>query len=566
MSGPSWDGPDLLGALNQATAMLAAHVDEVNALNVFPVPDGDTGSNMLATIQSARDEAEAIPPGERSVKSVTAAIALGALMGARGNSGVILSQLFRGMSEALGGKDLIDGAALADAFERGCTLAFAAVAHPVEGTILTVARATAEKATEIAREQPGLEAVLTAAVDAAEEAVLMTPQLLPILHDAGVVDAGGKGLQLLLRGALGYLRDEHRPIVRHETLQLPSFEALADEGFGYETVYVVTPLDGALLDPAAIRRHLDALGNSVLVAGDGSAVKIHVHNERPDEVIAYGLSLGNLSRISVENLDRQAQERRQRAATPPTIAPTPGSNGTGPEIPASAWVPKTAGAARPIDGLTVIAVASGHGLARLFGELGVTVVEGGQSANPSAGELAAAIRAAGTDEVIVLPNNPNVRMAAKQAGELMPDVRVSVVPTRNAAEGVVALLALDRGSDSDANVGRMTRAARAVQTLQVTTAVRDARIGRHKVRRGQHIVLDPDDGLLAADVSRALAVQAALAKLKPGYELLTLYFGQGIERGDAERLADELRPHLNGVDIELVDGGQPHYSFLVAAE
>ena len=330
MSGPSWDGPDLLGALNQATAMLAAHVDEVNALNVFPVPDGDTGSNMLATIQSARDEAEAMPAADRSVNSVTSAIALGALMGARGNSGVILSQLFRGMSEALGERDLIDGAALADAFERGCTLAFAAVAHPVEGTILTVARATAERAQEIAREHPGLEDVLTASVEAAEEAVLLTPQLLPILRDAGVVDAGGKGLHLLLRGALGYLRDEHRPIVRHDaTLQLPSFESLADEGFGYETVYVVMPRDGAVLDPVAIRQRLDQLGNSVLVAGDGSAVKIHVHNERPDEVIAYGLSLGNLSRINVENLDRQAQERRQRAHA---AAPNAAANGNGADL------------------------------------------------------------------------------------------------------------------------------------------------------------------------------------------------------------------------------------------
>ena len=195
----------------------------------------------------------------------------------------------------------------------------------------------------------------------------------------------------------------------------------------------------------------------------------------------------------------------------------------------------------------------------------MTVVEGGQTANPSAGELAAAIRAAGTDEVIVLPNNPNVRMAAKQAGELLPDIRVSVVPTRNAAEGVVALLALDQSGDSAANVSRMSKAARSVQTLQVTTAVRDARIGRRRVRRGQHIVLDPDDGLMSADRPRR-RLRAGLAKLQPGFELLTFYFGQGVERRDAERLAEELRPHLDGVEIELVEGGQPHYSFLVAAE
>jgi DAK2 domain fusion protein YloV len=578
VSRPSWDGPDLLAALGHATATLHAHVDEVNALNVFPVPDGDTGSNMLATTQAAREEAETLPVDERSVGRVAAAIALGALMGARGNSGVILSQLFRGMSEALASRERVDGSALAEAFDRGCTLAFAAVAHPVEGTILTVARAVAVRAQAVARTDSSLAAVLGASVAAAETEVARTPQLLPILREAGVVDAGGRGLQLLLRGALGYLLDEPRPAASHEAVALPSFETLADEGFGYETVYVVMPQDGAQLDPTGIRRRLDELGESVLVAGDARAVKIHVHSERPDEVIAYGLSLGVLSRISVENLDRQAHASRQRAAeavlatSPQALAgaaAAAAANGDGAANGADGateWVPVTAEPARLNNGLAVIAVAQGHGLARLFTELGVTVVEGGQRANPSAGELVAAIRATGSGEVIVLPNNPNVRMAALQAGELLPDVRVRVVPTRNAAEGVAALLALDPGVDGPANVGRMSHAAAGIQTLLMTTAVRDARIGRRRVRRGQHIVLDPDDGLVAAAADQAAALGGAIRKLQPGFELLTFYFGADVERAEAERVAEALRAQLDGVDIELVEGGQPHYSFLVAAE
>jgi DAK2 domain fusion protein YloV len=561
VSGPSWDGPDLLGALRQATAMLDAHVDEVNALNVFPVPDGDTGSNMLATIQAAYDEASTVAEAERTIQRVSAAIALGALMGARGNSGVILSQLFRGMSEAFQSRDRVDGAALAEAFDRGCVLAFAAVAHPVEGTILTVARAIAERASAKAKKDPDLEGVLTASVAAAIETVERTPDLLPILREAGVVDAGGKGLELLIRGALAYMRNDDRlPAANPETQQLamPRFDGLEDDAFGYETVFVVMPPDGAALDPAAIRARLDELGESVLVAGDSRAVKIHVHNERPDQVIAYGLSLGTLSRINVENLDQQAQERRRSSDV---------RHATDGRHEAEAAQPVTSPATASSDGIAVIAVAQGQGLARLFAGLGVgAVVVGGQTANPSAGELANAIRATARTEVIVLPNNPNVRLAAKQAGELLPDVRVAVVPPRNAAEGVAALLALDPDATAAQNAARMANAGRAVQSLQLTVAVRDARIGRRKVKRGQHIALGPDDGLLAAEADRTAAVISGVRKLKPGFELLTIYYGAGVELADAEQLAGALRPELDGVEIELVEGGQPHYSFLVSAE
>ena len=550
-----WDGHGLLAALRHSAATLNAEVDEVNALNVFPVPDGDTGSNMLATILAALGEAEDVPEADRTVSRVAAAMRLGALMGARGNSGVILSQLFRGLGEAVNDVEEIGGRELARALKEGCEAAFSAVSQPVEGTILTVVRDASTAAAAALVANGTLEHVLAAAVTEAAASVARTPTMLPVLKNAGVVDAGGKGLELLLRGALASVRGEHEPHVSRlpHDIVLPTLDALEAEGFGYETVFVIVPRDGERLAVDDIRGHLSGIGESVLVAGDANAVKIHVHNERPDEVISYGLSVGSLSRISVENLDRQAtavRERVQHGVAP--VAPT-------------ATIPPDANA--PATGPVVVIVSPGRGWTQVFEALGVTaIVEGGQGANPSAGELAEAIRGTNSTEVIVLPNNPNVRLAAKQAGALTPDVAVEVVPTRNAAEGVAALLAFESDLDLKTAAKAMGRAAGRIQTLAVTAAVRDARMGRRKVHRGEFIVLGPTEGLVASDRDRTAAVVAAVGKLKDGFELVTLYRGQGIDHAASETLRDALATQLDGVEYELVDGGQPHYDFLIAAE
>lgn len=564
MTDQTWNGSDLLDAMRQAGGLLRARVDEVNALNVFPVPDGDTGSNMLATIQAAITAGEEVPVASRDVTRVSAALSLGALMGARGNSGVILSQLLRGMSSALEGLDEVGGKDLAVAFEAGRDAAFAAVAQPVEGTILTVARDLSRAATEQARTDDSLQGVLEAATREAAASVRRTPEFLSILRKAGVVDAGGKGLEVLLEGALASVRGEALPVAAaaHVDIALPLLDALEEEGFGYETVFVVMPVEGAKLDVAGIRAHLNEIGESVLVAGDERAVKIHIHNERPDQVIAYGLTLGALSRIGVENLDRQATEVRDK------VSSAQSGNGVAPadSVPAasggreSAWSEVRAGP-------QVVAVAAGDGLEQVFESLGVAaVVRGGQGANPSTGELAKAIIGTRATEVIVLPNNPNVRMAAKLAEELCPGVVVEVVPTRNAAEGVAALLALDPDAPFKDQVKVMSKAARGVQTLQATVAVRDARMGRRRVHHGDYIVLSASDGLVAAGKDRTAAVLDATSKLKPGFELLTIYRGQGITAAEAGELRAALLVALDGVEIELVDGGQPHYDFLIAAE
>lgn len=548
MNGACWDGQGLLAALRHSAATLHAQVDEVNALNVFPVPDGDTGSNMLATVQAALGEAEDVPDGDRTVPRVAAALSLGALMGARGNSGVILSQLFRGLSEAVNDVEEIGGRELARALKQGCEAAFSAVAVPVDGTILTVVRDASTAAAEALVANGTLEHVLEAAASEAAASVARTPSMLPILRSAGVVDAGGKGLELLLRGALASVRGEVEPeIEAGHDIALPVLDALEAEGFGYETVFLVVPRAGERLDIESIRTRLGQMGESVLVAGDANAVKIHIHNEHPDAVLGYGISLGSLSRISVENLDRQATAVREHIAA--GIAP----------------VPPTARAAAV--GPVVVAVSPGKGWSQLFTTLGAAaVVDGGQSANPSAGELAEAIRATNATEVIVLPNNPNVRLAAKQAGALTPDVAVEVVSSRNPAEGVAALLALESDVDLKTAAKAMAHAAEKIQTLSVTAAVRDARMGRHRVHRGDFIVLGPSEGLMASARERTAAVLAAVGKLKGGYELLTLYRGKGVDGVAADELLTALRSSLADIEIEIVDGGQPHYDFLIAAE
>jgi len=558
------DGEGLLAAFRAAVANLERHVDEINSLNVYPVPDGDTGSNMLATVKAALDEGEraAGQPADR----IAAAISFGALMGARGNSGVITSQIFRGMAEALAGKTRFNGLDLAHALSEGTKTAYSAVAKPVEGTILTVIRESAVAAVAAAELDNDIEVVLTATLDGAEKSVARTPTLLAVLREAGVVDSGGQGVYRLFQGALLHLVGKApASAARGRSRRGPKTSTLvahADEGFGYETMFLLQATGPGSLDVDAIRDHLERIGESVLVAGDSRALKVHVHNERPDLVIGYGLTQGSMSRISVENLDHQARDVRESRAA----AFTTGSAGS--SAVADGESEPGAGGSSPVDvpTLAVIAVVAGDGLAAIFREFGVAaVVQGGQSANPSTGELLEAIGRVPAREILLLPNNPNVILAARQVAG-MTDRLVVVVPTRHAAEGFASLLALDPGSGATDNAGPMTEAARAIQTLVVTEAVRDATIGGRKVKRGQTIALDPDDGLVAVSGDRIKCVTTAVATLKPGYELLTLFYGDGADLAEAEATARTVGSMSAGVEVEVRHGGQPYYRYLIAAE
>lgn len=574
------DGAGLLAAFRAAAASLEAHVDEINALNVFPVPDGDTGSNMMATVRAALDEAEALGPSG-TAERIASAAAFGALMGARGNSGVITSQILRGIAEGLAGKTRFNALDLANALDSGTRAAYGAVAKPVEGTILTVMREASAAAVSTAEENRDLETVLGATVEAAHEAVARTPTLLAILREAGVVDSGGQGLYRLMHGALEYaIGATPRAAAATGTGPRPSvLVAHADAGFGYETMYLLQPQPGGSLDVDAIRSHLESIGDSVLVAGDATALKVHVHGERPDAAIGLGLSLGRLSRISVENLDNQARDLREtRAAAFTGESPIAAARGSEEPAPGAGAGPAE-GPGRSGNGrdgptgpsgqappLAVVAVAAGEGLAAIFRDFGVQrVVLGGQAANPSTGELLEAVRSVDGREVLVLPNNPNVVLAARQVAELA-DRPVAVVATRNAAEGFAALLALDPTKGAADNAPQMTEAGRGVQTLSVTAAVRDARISGRSVRAGQWMVLDPDDGLVAVDEDPAAACLAGIAALTPGFELVTLYYGADADLASTESLARRIREVAPSAEVEVVHGGQPHYRYLISAE
>ena len=560
------DGPTLYRAVVAAVATLDRHAAEVDALNVFPVPDGDTGRNMLVTMKVALEHAEVLEGAVRSLTGVAEALAYGGLMGARGNSGVILSQVLRGLAEGVVGRRRADGLALAHALRCGSRAADSSVPKPVEGTILTVVRAAGDAAVAQAERDRSLGGVLSAAVEAAAAAVARTPDQLPALAEAGVVDAGGRGFELLLRGALlgtveGTDRIERRPVGgRGRPVVTPG----GDAGWGYETMYLLTARGGTSLDIERMRSQLGTMGDSVLVVGDRRVARVHLHSERPDLAIGYGLRRGTVSRVTIENMDLQsAGEREERAAE--LLG-----------VPVSVLDHATAANAQEVEAtpaiearvpFAIVAVAVGEGIATAFAAAGIrALVPGGQGANPSTGELLAAIEAARADTVVLLPNNPNVRLAAEQAAHLATGATVHVVPTRNAAEGLAAVLAVDPRAEPAANAARMARAAAGVRSFVVTTAVRDARFGGRSVKRGHAIALDPDDGLLASGTDRvAVALDAALA-LADGAELLTIHYGADADLDEAERFADrvmEARPELV---VELVHGGQPHHAYLVAAE
>ena len=581
------DGAKLLAAFRSAVANLEAHVDEVNALNVFPVPDGDTGSNMLATVRAALDAADALGAGpEAEAGRIAHAIAQGALMGARGNSGVITSQILGGIAHALDGKRRFNGLDLAHALDAGTKKAYAAVQRPVEGTILTVIREASAAAIASAEQRNDAEGVLTATVEAAERAVAKTPTLLEVLREAKVVDSGGQGLFRLLEGALAAARgkpvtgdDVQRRSRSVDVTQIPFGHGGTETAYGYETVYLVHARPGDPLDVTAIGAHLESIGDSVLVAGDERMAKVHVHNERPDSVIAYGLSIGTLTRITIENLDGQASDVRE-AKVAAFIAGSPGGAATHTDYVdslAHAMTGSVATSAPPLQltrmPLGVVVVAPSDGLAQRltmtaegFQEyVAFRVVHGGQTANPSTGELLDAVNATQADELLILPNNPNVTLAAKQVAS-MADRPVHVVPTRNCAEGVAALLRLDPAKSAAENAEAMTAAARAILSVQVTEAVRDATVSGRKVKKGQTMVLDPDDGLLALDSDANRAVISAFGRLHGGFEIVEVYYGAEATLEDAEELASRIHEVAPGAEVEVLHGGQPHYRYLISAE
>lgn len=548
----------LLRAVRAATANLEQYVDEVDSLNVFPVPDGDTGSNMLATIRAALAEAEGLPDDRRDLDSVADALSRGALTGARGNSGVILSQIIGGMTHGANGKRRASGVEFADGLRKGSDAAYRSVLAPVEGTILTVIRDAADAAEIAAGRQPHVEAVLAETIEAAASSVQRTPTLLPVLEDAGVVDSGGQGLYRVLEGMLQVeggspLRDSTQPRESVATGVVSAGGERAGHGdpevvqeHGYETQYIVSSPEGAI-DIVALREAIQAVGDSVVVAGDEQLSRVHVHGERPDLAIAAGLRWGRLSRVEVLDLDDQVAHREAQV-----------QGHAGPELASSAQQrgePPTA----------LVAVTRAPGLADVLASLGARIVVPGHGSRPSVGEIVEGIVASGAGEVIVLPNDRDAFLAAGQAASLTPHVTVEIIPTRNAAEGIVAALAFDAGVALADNTRNMKADAESLRSFTVVTAARDSVVDGAPVRHGQVLALDAARHLLVVGANVEEVTMEALATFED-FELVTLYCGDSEGAGASTALCERIKRSGPGVEVEFIKGGQPHDHLLVAVE
>lgn len=529
------DGRLFREALLGSLAWLTVNRDEVDALNVFPVPDGDTGTNMLLTLQSAVEEIRELD--EPDLSQIAKRASHGALMGARGNSGVILSQIFRGFAVGVGTRAQVDAAELAAAFREGADVAYRAVVKPTEGTMLTVARAAAAGALARAAATADLTEVVRAACEAAAAAVDRTPEQLPILKQAGVIDAGGYGLQLILEGFLRRMRGEDLSTLEKPTTQhaRPKDVAAPESGWGYCTEFVI---NGDHLPLDTVRTEILRHGESALVVGDDSAIKVHVHTHEPAVVIGYASSVGRLTRLKVDDMSAQHHRLQGEAARRPSSSKH----------------------------LAVVAIASGDGFRRILEGLGVdSVVSGGQTMNPSTQDILAAVESVPSNDVLILPNNGNVIMAAQQVSQLSRK-RVRVVPSRSLPQGIAALFAFDFSADLEANANRMAHALSQVHTVEVTRAVRTTDVDGLKIAEGDVIGL-LDDRVVAAGDSAAGVVDAVLATLHPdGVQTVTIYAGAEASDSEQESLVGSVGKRFPKASVELLSGDQALYPYVVAVE
>lgn len=539
----SINGQDLREMFATATSWLEKSAPEVDALNVFPVPDGDTGTNMLLTMRSTVEEAYRAPDG--SVSGVVQAMAKGALMGARGNSGVILSQIWRGLAQSLCDKEVLAGIDMADALQRAAETAYRGLSNPVEGTILTVIKdASAAARAQAKGESNDLISVMEAAVNAASESVANTPNLLPVLREAGVVDAGGQGLYTILEGALRYLRGEREQMQFRKPMMITSNVPLAagmpristeeEVPFGYCTEFL---LKGDGLNTDKLRARLEKKGESLIVVGDDSTVRVHIHTLDPGNVITYATSLGMLHQVSIRNMDEQHHDflemQKERLVAVDTA---------------------------------IIAVVSGDGLSDVFKSLGATaIVPGGQTMNPSAKELLTAVESVVSDKVIILPNNKNIILTAEQVHSLTRKT-IAVLPVETIPQGVSALLAFDYEAGFEQNVKSMAKAKSAVKSIEITRAVRATTLGELSVKKKQAIgFLDGD--LVAVDDNTGEALSKVLARVDlDTAEVVTIYFGAEAKQAEAEEAGSSIHEKYPHLQVEVVRGGQPHYDYIVSVE
>lgn len=543
------NGHDLRQAFLTATRCLERYRDLINALNVFPVPDGDTGTNMLLTMRSGMEKCA--DTGEISVGQASAQLADGTFWEARGNSGVILSQFFRGFADALKDRQVGTAPELKAAFRQASDAAYQAVGKPVEGTMLSVIRAVAEGVE--GSDSPDVPSVWQTAFTAAKDALARTPSQLPVLREAGVVDAGGLGVVAIIGGVCCYLsgQDVERAELGIETMGAhvnPSrlgasfvaseFLDVSHESiWGYCTQFLI---EGEALVQDEIREGISRVADSVVVVGDDRHVRVHVHAMDPGSALSYGVSLGQLSQIKIENMSLQNREWTGGARSQESVC----------------------------SGVTVVAVVPGDGLAQIFRQAGcASVIQGGQTMNPSVRQIREASEHSGGEDIIILPNNKNVVVAAEQAAQAVSGGRrLHVLATRSVPQGVAALLAFNPQESLEDNLAAMRSAMEHVATVEVTRAVRDTSIGDLPVPAGQFIAL-VDGRLTASDGTAEGALCCALAQVGlPDDAVVTLYWGRGSAQEQAQAVADKLERDNPVIQVEVVYGGQPHYPYLVSVE
>ena len=542
----------LAGAAN-----LEAKKEVINELNVFPVPDGDTGTNMTLTIMSAAKEVKAIENPD--MLSTAKAISSGSLRGARGNSGVILSQLLRGFTKEIRDYDEIDVPILARACERATATAYKAVMKPKEGTILTVAKGIAQKAGELAETTEDLEIFIPEIIRYAEEVLAQTPEMLPVLKEAGVVDSGGQGLIEILHGAydafLGKEIDYTAIDASAGTKMVkPSQQAEADIKFGYCTEFIImTEKPFTEKDETEFKGYLESIGDSIVCVADDDIVKIHVHTNDPGLAIQKALTYGQLSRMKIDNMREEHQEKLIRDA-----------ENVAKQQARAAELKKEKETRKPVG---FIAVSIGDGMNEIFRELGVDyIIEGGQTMNPSTDDMLTAIDNVNADHIFIFPNNKNIILAANQAQSLTKDKDIIVIPTKTVPQGITAVISYMPEADVDTNIEAMKEGIAHVKTGQITYAVRDTHIDDKEIHEGDIMGIG-DQGILAVSQSVEDAAKEMLANLvDENSELISLYYGQDVAEEDAENFAQAVEELYPDVDVDLHSGGQPIYYYVLSVE
>ena len=539
---------------------LNARKDVINELNVFPVPDGDTGTNMTMTILSAAKELSAVE--NDNLKGILKAMSGGALRGARGNSGVILSQLIRGFTKELQEVKVIDSLVLAKAFQRAVETAYKAVMKPKEGTILTVAKGMADKIMELSLTEEEILPLIEKVYAHGEEVLKETPELLPVLKEAGVVDSGGAGLMAVMEGALRSLRGEEITL-NLELTENAAVSALtgerknrgdistADIRFGYCTEFMVNgnhPFTDEEVD--ALRTYLSGIGDSIVCFSDEDLIKVHVHTNHPGEAFEKGLTMGYLSKMKIDNMRLEHHEVLIQDAS---------------RIAAMEKLEEEKAEKKEHKTFGFIAVCSGEGLENIFRDLGVDeVVSGGQSMNPSTEDLVKAAEKIDADHIFILPNNKNIILAAEQVGSILTEQSLFVLPTKTIPQGISALLAFQPEGDFEENKEAMQESFAGVSSGEVTYAVRDTTIDGREIHSGDILFLG-DHGLLSSAKDILSAMQEAIPKMGEG-EMLSLYYGADVKAEDAENLASVLREEFSDLEIELQNGGQAVYYYIVSLE